>query len=79
MCSVREATSVITITKSLLIINITIKIVINLDKNHHFFSVPAHRSDEVVTNKLVLGQPFLLRMFLCILIVLRSRARSCPK
>lgn len=79
MRSAREATSVITITKSLLIINITIKIVINLDKNQHFFSVPAHRSDEVVTNKLVLGQPFFLSVFLCILFVLRSHAGSCPK
>ena len=79
MCTVRKATSVTTITKSLLIINITIKIVINLDKNHHFFSVPAHWSDQVVTNKFMLCHCFPSVCFSLHSDCLGSHAGSCPK
>lgn len=78
MCSIREATSVTAITKFLSIISITIKIVINLDENHCFFSVSAHWSDQDVTNKLVFSLPFFSCAFLCILVVLRGCA-SRPK
>lgn len=72
MCSVREATSVTTITKSLLIINIAIKIVINLDKNHNSFSAPAHWSDQVVASKSMLCHSCLLCASLHTLIVFGS-------
>lgn len=79
LCSTGEATSVTTITNSLLIINITIKIVINLDKNHHFFSGPAHWSDPVVANKLMLCHSFPLCAFLLTHIVFVNHAGSCHK